>query len=287
MINPMNNKTPGALSLLLTAAAFAAVALPAHAQYTSVATPSMTQTTMGAAPGAASDESSWQFGVSVPLWAPGIDGNVTVRGVQQDVNVSFDQLKDHLDASFALGLEARKGKLGFFTGVGYMKFSGDYSSARDGHASSELKFLVADAGVSYQLIKTETEHPFILAATAGIRYWHTESDLTITGPRGVVSLNGSNKQNLVDPVFGLRASQYLTRKLHLDFAGDFGGFDISHDTDITWSASGVVTYDFAKWFSLSGGYKALALNESSGSGSNKKGVDLIFNGALLVANFKF
>ena len=275
------------MSLLLTAAVFAGAALPAHAQDTSAAASSMTGAPMAATPAAALDETAWQFGVKLPLWAPAIDGNVTVRGVQQDVNVSFDQLKDHLDASFAMGLEARKEKLGFFAGVGYMKFSGDYSSANGGHASSELKFLIADAGASYQLLKTESEHPFVLEGTAGIRYWHTESDLTLTGPLGARTLSGSNKQNLVDPVIGLRASQYLTRKLHLDFAGDFGGFDISHDTDITWSATGVVTYDFAKWFSLSAGYKALALDESNGSGKGKNGLDLIFNGALLVANFKF
>jgi hypothetical protein len=287
MKNNMKNKTPGAMRLLLTAAAFASAALPAQAQDTTVATPTMTPATMAAAPAADSDETPWQFGISVPLWAPGIDGNVTVRGVQQDVNVGFDHIKDHLDASFALGLDARKGKLGFYTGVGYMKFSGNYSSANGAEANSELKFLVADAGMSYQLIKTETEHPFVLEATAGIRYWHTESDLTLTGPGGLIELNGSSKQDVVDPVFGIRGSQYLTSKLHLDFSADGGGFNLNRDTDWTWSATGLVTYDFAKWFSLSAGYKALALNESSGSGTSKKGVDLIFNGALLVAKFKF
>jgi hypothetical protein len=32
---------------------------------------------------------AWQFGVTVPLWAPQINGNVTVQGRQQDVNVNF------------------------------------------------------------------------------------------------------------------------------------------------------------------------------------------------------
>ena len=162
------------------------------------------------------------------------------------------------------------------------------SSAIGLEASTELKFLIVDGGMSYQLIKTETEHPFVLEATAGIRYWHTESDLTLSGPLGIIGpKSGSNRENVVDPVFGIRGSQYLTQKLHLDFSADGGGFNLNRDTDWTWSATGLVTYDFAKWFSLSGGYKALALNESSGSGASKKGVDLIFNGALLVAKFTF
>ncbi len=73
-----------------------------------VATPTSTSATTPAAapvmePGAAPEEEPWQIGVTVPLWAPQINGNVTVLGHQQDVNVSFDQLRDHLDASFALG----------------------------------------------------------------------------------------------------------------------------------------------------------------------------------------
>jgi hypothetical protein len=90
-----------------------------------------------------------------------------------------------------------------------------------------------------------------------------------------------------DPVIGLRGSQYLTQKFHLDFSADGGGFDINNDTDWTWSATGVATYDFTKWFSLSAGYKALALDESNGSGASKNGVNLIFNGVLVVAQFKF
>ena len=94
--------------------------------------------------------------------------------------------------------------------------------------------------------------------------------------------------DIEDPVIGLRASKFLTRKLHLDFAGDVGGFGMSdNQAELDWSATGVVTYDFAKWFSLSAGYKALALDASKGSGSSKNGVDLIFNGLLVAAEFKF
>jgi hypothetical protein len=229
----------------------------------------------------AQDENPWQFGVVVPLWAPGIDGNVTVKGHQQDVNINFDQLKDHLDASFALGLEARKGKFGIFGDVGYMKFSADGTVA--GHAvDSELKFAIANAGVSYLLIKTESEHPFVLEGTLGLRYWYTDTSFSAGG------LNYGKDRNLEDPMIGLRGSQYLTQKFHLDFAGDIGGFGISdNQSTLDWSVTGMATYDFAKWFSLSGGYKALALDASSGSGSGKNGVDVVFNGFLIAAKFKF
>jgi hypothetical protein len=234
-------------------------------------------------------EEAWQFGVTVPLWAPQINGNATINGVQRDVNISFDQLKDHLDASFALGLEARKGKFGVYGDVGYLKFSGDGKSASGAKADFGLKFVLADAGISYVLVKTDSdERPFLLEGTLGLRYWYTGTTLVIKDSGGNVLLNGSNYQNLEDPMIGLRASQFFTSKFHLDLAGDIGGFGISDSqATLDWSATGVLTYDFVKWFSLSAGYKAVGLDASKGSGANKNGVNLIFNGALIAATFKF
>jgi hypothetical protein len=240
-------------------------------------------------PAAAPD--GWLFGVSVPLWAPKIDGNGTVRGHRKDISISFDQLREHLDASFSMAADARKGKFDFYGDVGYMKFS-YWQHFPDGHVkgSAELKFLVADAGVGYTLVKTESAHPFMLEATAGARYWYAEVPLRFKDESGTVLFSGSKTWDLVDPVLGLRASQYLTRKLHLDLAGDGGGFNLNNDTDWTWSATGLLTYDFTKWFSLSAGYKALALDESKGSGvgkGGKNGADFIFSGGLVALNFHF
>jgi hypothetical protein len=171
----------------------------------------------------------------------------------------------------------------------YMKFSMIAFGQGPGVANAwdGLKFLEANAGASYLLVKAGEERPFILEGTAGVRYWYADNKMTITGPLGVVRFRGSHTLDLVDPVIGLRGSQYLTRKLHLDFQGDIGGFDINNDTDFTWSATGVVTYDFTKWLSVSAGYKALALDESNGSGASKNGVNLIFSGALINITIKF
>ena len=278
----MKSKTSGAVRLLLAAAAFAVTTLPSRAQDAAASTAAMNQVAPMTAP-----DDSWKFGVTVPLWAPQINGNATIRGVQENVDVSFSQLRDHLDASFSLGLSAQKGKFGMFGSVGYMRFSGGNPAFSD-----NLKFLVANGGVSYLLFKTETDHPFMLAGTVGVRYWYTDNSFGIAPgilppPFDVNGFNGGNTHNVVDPVIGLRASQYFTPKLHLDVSGDGGGFNLNNDTDWTWSVTGVLSYDFAKWFTLSAGYSALAIDESNGSGRGKNGVDLIFNGALVNLLFKF
>jgi hypothetical protein len=277
-------KTTHKQNLLATALIGALATASASAQSDNAAAPSTgTPGPTSAAPLAAPDQNLWQFGVTIPLWAPQVNGDVTIRGHQQNEDISFHELKDHLDASFALGLEASKGKFGLFSSVGYMKFSDSTQNT-----SSTLKFLIANAGASYLLLKTDGDRPFLLAGTAGIRYWYTDTTLGISPalvpPSG---LNHTGIQNVVDPVVGIRGSQYLTQKFHLDFSADGGGFDLNHDTDWTWSAAGVATYDFTKWFSLSAGYQAVALDETEGSGASKNGVNLIFNGALITATVKF
>lgn len=240
--------------------------------------------------GSAADkqDDEWQFGVTVPLWAVGIDGDVTVRGVTSDVDIGFDDLTDDLDVSLSLGLEARKGKMGLYAGFGYMKWEWDGMTSGGARADAELELLIVDAGGSYRLYRSEGERPLVIEGIAGIRYWATKSDLKITAPGGGVLLDADNDRDLVDPIIGLRASKYLTRKLHLDFQGDIGGFGISNDTsDFTWSAAGLVSYDVARWFTASAGYKALALDTESGSGTSKRGLDVVFHGAMLAAKFKF
>jgi hypothetical protein len=233
-------------------------------------------------------EDPWRFSATLPVWAAGIDGDMTVRGQTADLDVGFDDLKDHLDAALSLGFELRRERFGFYGAFGYMKFSGDASGTRGAEADAKLKFLVADAGMAYRLAKVGNKHPFILEAIGGVRYWDIETELEIKGPRGNVLFDGDSNHSLIDPIIGLRGSQYLTEKWHLDFQGDIGGFGISNDSsDFGWSAAGLVTYDAKRWLSLSGGYKALATDVEDGSGNGKKGVDIVMHGLLLTAQFKF
>lgn len=234
------------------------------------------------------NDDSWQFGITVPLWAPSIEGDVTVRGRTADVDVGFDDLKDHLDAALSLGIELRKRSYGFYGDFGYMKFSADASGANGASGDADLKFIVGNAGGFFRLADTGGESPFILEMTAGLRYWYVGTELELTGPLGIVEVDSGDIKRLYDPVVGLRLTEYLTTKLHLDLAGDVGGFEITSDSsDLTWSGKGLLSYDVARWFTLSAGYYALALEESSGSGTSERGIDIIMHGVMLAAKFKF
>ncbi len=236
----------------------------------------------------AMSDDDWKFGITAPLWFPQIDGNATVRGHRENVNITYQTLRDHLDTVFALALEAHKGKFSIYGDVGYMKFSVD-GTGPDGHINSwvGLKFLYSDLAGGYQLIKTDSDHPFILEGTVGARYWYSSSPLTISDEHGNTLFAGSKTWDWVDPVLGFRGKQYFTQKFHLDFQGDGGGYNLNHSTDWTWSANATLSYDFAKWFTLSAGYQALALDESENKANGANGVNFIFHGAIVELNFFF
>jgi predicted porin len=68
--------------------------------------------------------------------------------------------------------------------------------------------------------------------------------------------------------------------------GDVGGFGISNSSsDLSWQVVALIGYDFTRHFLLYAGYRALALDESNGGGSSKKGADLVLNGALIGLDF--
>ena len=234
-----------------------------------------------------SGEDGWNFALGVPGWFAGINGNATIRGNARDVNVDFNQIKEHLQSAFGLDFAAQKGKWGFMADATYLKLTAS-SSGPEGFttADASLKFFVGDALVAYQLIKTDGEQPTVLNAVAGLRYWQVGTAMAIRDSQGQ-QVGGSAYYNVPDPIIGFRGSQSLTGKLHLDAQLDGGGFCINNRTDWTWGAEATLAYDFTHWFTLAAGYQALALDESKDGSHPATEVNLILNGVLVEATFKF
>ncbi len=50
----------------------------------------------------------WEFSLAPYLWAVGLDGDITVKGTSQSVDVDFDELLDEVDYAVQLHFEAKK-----------------------------------------------------------------------------------------------------------------------------------------------------------------------------------
>ncbi len=55
------------------------------------------------------DADTWEFSLAPYLWAVGLDGDITVKGTTQSVDVDFDELLDEVDYAVQLHFEAKKG----------------------------------------------------------------------------------------------------------------------------------------------------------------------------------
>ena len=230
-------------------------------------------------------EDPWHFSL-IPLgWLAGVGGNVTVHGHQANTDVSFDQILDHLKGIAMVDLELSKGRFGFYAQPNWIKLEAD-GNVGPLRTTDEMQIWIVDAAFTYQLGKWGEEKPVTLDALAGVRYWNIGNELTESGLFGLTSFNGSHTLSLIDPIIGLRAQIYLTRKLSLRLHGDIGGFGISEDSsNFSWQAMGMFGYDFSRHFSFGIGYRALSVDKHTGGGSSLEGAHIILHGAILAFDF--
>jgi hypothetical protein len=227
----------------------------------------------------------WRFDFAIIGWGPSVNGDVTVRGHKANVDESLDDLLHDLKGIAMLGFELRKEKFGFYAQPNWIKLKED-ATVGPLNSTLEQKLWIVDAAAFYQLHKWCEETPVTLDALVGVRYWNFDNELTVKGPGGLVNFNGADSNYLIDPIVGLRAKMYFTRKFNLSLHGDVGGFGASdNSSDLSWQAAGTLGYDFTRHFSAFLGYRALSVDKDSGSGPNAKGVDTILHGFLLALDF--
>jgi hypothetical protein len=75
------------------------------------------------APAVASAADEWKFAVTPYLWGAGIDGTVTVRGHEVDVDMPFEEIINDLDLGVMVNLQARKDRFGLYSDVIFLHLS--------------------------------------------------------------------------------------------------------------------------------------------------------------------
>ncbi|MER9200892.1 hypothetical protein NKJ28_27520 [Mesorhizobium sp. M0145] len=97
---------------------------------------------------------------------------------------------------------------------------------------------------------------FTFDALAGARVWYISNDVTVQ--YAGFSLSREEDFGWVDPVIGARAFYNITDRLSVMAQADIGGFGVG--ADFTWQVLGIVNYLLTDHFSVSAGYKHLAID---------------------------
>ena len=230
------------------------------------------------------EQSGWDFHVAPYFWFLSVDGDVTVKGQESDVDVGFDKIWDELNIAAMLEFEARKGRWGLY---------GDTIAANLGHSTTvegvdidpTINILFLTLGGFYRLGTWDlTDAPgektptVTVDAFAGARYTYLELKLDI---KGFPNFDGD--QDWVDPMTGIRTLWDLTRRWSMTLEGSVGGFGVG--SDFAWHAFGLLGYRFGLFGEdnarVAGGYRAMYQDYTNGSGDDKFEWDVTLHGPIL------
>ena len=216
-------------------------------------------------------DEKWQSSWTGYLWVPGMNGDVNVRGIPADVNVSVsdtaNQIKN-MKASFSGHYEGNKKPYGIIADVNYWKLDLDYIGVNNAGNVEPSQIIVELAGTYTLSEKIEGEQTAQrVQALLGARYNQLKLQINNTAlDEGGTSFSGSRSQNFVDPFIGVRMYQALSPKWGFNLRTDIGGFGVG--SEMVYNAVASFGYNVGKKRSILMGWKYYKTNFNNGSGDD-------------------
>ena len=202
----------------------------------------------------------WRLELGTYIWAPAVNGDVTVDGQRIPIDASVSDIVKDADSLFAFNLAfvARKGQWGLLVQPRYMKLGADSGEPLMVKVASRL--LVGEVSGIYTFFQNTFRgafgNAFAVDAIWGLRLWWL--GVQVKAVDGLVT--GQDYQVWVDPLVGLIARlDLLDGHFPVVLRGDLGGWAVG--STVAWSAGASAGY---RWFrpkfdiALGVSYRALA-----------------------------
>jgi hypothetical protein len=238
-----------------------------------------------AARAADEDPNAWHVAITPYAWAAGFYGDVTVRGINAELDESFLDTVEQTDTLVGLAahVEVTRGRFGVFGDFFYVKTEVEDAGATALDVTTRMWFI--EFGAQYRLIDTRDERvPGVtFDLYGGGRYSSLELDLDTAG-----TPSANQSKEWIDPIVGGRFGVHFSPNVFLLFAGDVGGFGVG--SDFAWALTGLLGYKWqsgtVEWAILAG-YKALYQDYTSGSGPQRFRWDTTMHGPVLGFSVRF
>ena len=196
----------------------------------------------------------WEVDVA-PLyfWAAELDGRLITANRTVSLFMPFDEAADMLAGAFAFHGEARKGRVGFFGDINFIRLSTDASFTTPLNTTvqgtAQLDMTIFEAGATY-LIKPAAN----LGVLGGVRTYTQSPNIELSAPvLGVRTLDISRTATAVFGGFTYRPR--LGEKWVLLTRGDIGGGEA-----FEWSGTVGFEYRFTSWGGAAFGYRAMGVD---------------------------
>ena len=216
----------------------------------------------------------WGWIIEPYFLLPTMSGTTGVHGLTADVSASTSDILSMLKFGAMLYLEAHSPKWAFSLDGLYMHL-GDSGTTRTGTVDVDVE----QSGVlasGYRRVAPWAE------AQVGVQFNSLKGALKKTG---LAPVDINDTKSWVDPYLGARLTAPGQSNWMFRFDGLIGGFGVG--SDFAWQAYPEIGYRFSHWFELSGGYRAMYMDYTQGSGSDEFTYKMTTYGPQLGAKFKF
>jgi hypothetical protein len=236
-------------------------------------------------PAAAQPSDAWEVTVApLYLWATKIDGEVTARSTTVPVFLSFDNAVDNLAGAFSFHVEARKGSLGVFSDLNFVRLSSESTftvptagaATRTIEGDFDFDNTTFEAGGSYAVMPGSA-----LAVIGGIRTYSVSPKLEFS-TAGVDITPIDVSRTSINGFAGFTYRPEISPKLRLLSRADIGG-----GGGLTWSAMLGAEFRPKPWAGLVIGYKAFGIDVGSDDDEPLREYDVTYYGPIFGLNFHF
>ena len=214
-----------------------------------------------AMPAFATGDDAWHGSLGMDGWLFVLDGTLTARGHESNVNTSFKDTADligHANSLFGFNGELGRGR--FRVVMDGMHLDFDLPEDR---GEFDLTLERFDGVLAYRTEGDASGAEGYFDLLAGVRWFNIKLGFRGDGP---LDLAVKGEQDTVQPVLGFRGDHKATELIHLKYRADFGGFQRD---DNSMQLYGAMSFQFQNGFYLDSGVRALSLNYEDGAGDTR------------------
>lgn len=224
---------------------------------------------------AQADDGDWTGQLTPYVWASGMGGKLTpfTGAPTLDIDRSFGEVLEDVDASFFLSGYARRDRLALLGDLGYSRSSKDgvVPPGIPGEGKLRQRSLTLAAG--WRAIEGERVNLDLLV---GARNWSVRSEVEVP----LAGVSKSPSANFTDPLLVARANIALAPAWSLVTYADVGVFSGS-DTTYQWLAT--ANYAPGERWAFSAGFRQLRVDYRDGGTR----VDITLSGPIVGASWRF
>ncbi|MGJ7456802.1 hypothetical protein ACR80S_12145 [Halomonas sp. MA07-2] len=221
-------------------------------------------------------QEAWRFQLTPYVWLAGLSGDVRPLAGAPTVSTSssFSDVLDDLESAFFLTGSARRDRWVLFGDLTWASLSHESALVPGVVAEGKLRQRSLTAAAGYQVVSQQDHRLDLLA---GARAWRIEAEVAVPA----LGLDASKTERWVDPILAARLRSAWTPEWTTIVHADIGGFGVGADN--TWQLVATANYQVSDAFTLSAGYRHLAVDRDE-AGTR---IDVSMSGPLLGATWRF